>query len=168
MKARLIPLLAMAALATGCAQKPAQMTMTESDPAVRTLNEAAMRVARASEQAALAISANTRRSGVTQDFQIDLNRVPPEMRQPLLLERGFNGDLEAFLRSIADAVGWPAPVFLGTAPSSPVIVSFTEQRRPPILWIADAGYQVGAQADVTVNSSLRQIVVRYRDVRSAH
>ncbi len=60
MNARSITLLAGLLLLGGCAAKaPSTPVMTESDPAVVSLNEAAMRVARAAEQAALAQSADS-------------------------------------------------------------------------------------------------------------
>lgn len=52
------------------------------------------------------------------------------MREPLLLENGFNGELETFLKSLAGAVGWQPPVILGTRPTTPLQISMTEQRRP--------------------------------------
>ncbi|EMO9521241.1 DotD/TraH family lipoprotein [Pseudomonas aeruginosa] len=169
MNARSITLLAGLLLLGGCAAKaPSTPVMTESDPAVVSLNEAAMRVARAAEQAALAQSVGYKRNGVTEEYQIDLSKVPPEMREPLLLENGFNGELETFLKSLAGAVGWQPPVILGTRPTTPLQISMTEQRRPPVLWVADAGYQAGAMADVSINSSLRQIIVRYKQPQGAH
>lgn len=131
MNARSITLLAGLLLLGGCAAKaPSTPVMTESDPAVVSLNEAAMRVARAAEQAALAQSVGYKRNGVTEEYQIDLSKVPPEMREPLLLENGFNGELETFLKSLAGAVGWQPPVILGTRPTTPLQISMTEQRRP--------------------------------------
>lgn len=169
MKARFIALLAGFLLVGGCvARQPTTPAMTESDPAVVALDESAMRVARAAEQAALAQSVGNKRNGVTEEYQIDLSRVPPEMRDPLLLENGFNGELETFLKSLAGAVGWQPPVILGSRPSTPLMVTFTEQRRPPAMWVADAGYQAGAMADVSINTSLRQIVVRYKQPQGAH
>lgn len=137
--------------------------MTESDPAVQALNESAMRVARSSEQAALAQSVAGKPGRVTKEYRIDLSRVPPEMREPMLLEGGFHGELDVFLRSLTDAVGWASPVVLGNRPSTPLMVAFTEQRRPPVYWFADAGYQAGEFADVSINSSLKQVVLRYRE-----
>ncbi|MNJ65204.1 hypothetical protein D3C77_612010 [compost metagenome] len=87
------------------------------------------------------------------------------MRAPLLLEGGFNGELEIFLKSIASTVGWPAPVVMGTRPAVPLMVAFTEQRRPSVLWVADAGYQAGSSADVRINASLRQIIIAYKDAQ---
>lgn len=157
------PVLLFTAILAGCAQKPPQPLMSESDPAVQALNDAAQRVARASEQAALAQSVRNKSTRVTEEYRIDIQRMPVEMREPLLLERGFNGELEIFLRSLADAVGWPAPVIFGTRPATPLLVTLTEQRRPPIYWIADAGYQVGEMATVRVNPKLRQIILTYKD-----
>lgn len=159
-------LLATIALA-GCQAQPTRPLMTESDPAVQELNDAAQRVARAAEQASLSQTVKNQRSRVTQELKVDLSKVPPEMRAPLLLEGGFNGELEIFIKSIASSVGWPAPVFLGTPPALPLMVAFTEQRRAPVLWVADAGYQVGDSADIRVNSSLRQIIVSYKDAKGA-
>lgn len=151
----------------GCQMQQQRPLMTESDPAVQELNDAAQRVARAAEQAALSQTVKNQRNRVTQELKIDLSKVPPEMRAPLLLENGFNGELEIFVKSIASAVGWPAPVFVGTKPANPPMVWFTEQRRAPVLWIADASYQVNDYADVRVNSSLRQIIVSYKDAKGA-
>lgn len=134
-----------------------------ADPAARALDEAAIRIARAAEQSALAQSVAGKGGRVTEEYRIDLARVPEEMRKPLLLEGGFNGELEVFLKSLTDAVGWGSPIVLGMRPATPLMVTFTEQRRPPIYWAADAGYQAGALADVTVNSSLRQIIIRYQE-----
>lgn len=149
----------------GCAKNPPQsIAMTESDPVVSSLNDAAMRIARAAEQSSLASSVRDgSRSRVTEQYRLDLSKVPPEMRAPLLLEGGFNGELEIFLKSLTDAVGWAPPVVLGARPATPLIVSFTEQRRPPAYWIADAGYQAGQMADVSINSSLHQVIVRYHE-----
>lgn len=158
-----IALILSAGLLAGCAGKAVQPFMTESDPAVTALNDAAMRVARSAEQAALSQSAANKANRVTEEYRIDMSRVPAEMREPLLLEGGFHGELEVFVRSLANAVGWPAPIIMGNRPSTPLVVAFTEQRRPPVLWIADAGYQAGQLADVKINSSLRQIIVSYRE-----
>lgn len=155
-------LLAVTAALVGCTTQSPRPLMSESDPAVQTLNDAAQRVARASEQASLAQSVRNQRNRVTQELKVDLSKVSPEMREPLLLEQGFNGELETFIKSIASAVGWPEPVIIGSKPSIPLLVTFTEQRRAPILWIADAGLQVGASADVNVNASLRQIIITYK------
>ena len=159
--------LTVAATLAGCATQPQRPLMSESDPAVQTLNDAAQRVARASEQASLAQSVRNQRNRVTQELKVDLSKVSPEMRAPLLLEQGFNGELEIFIKSIASAVGWPEPVIVGSKPGIPLLVTFTEQRRAPILWIADAGYQVGETADVRVNSSLRQIIITYKSAKGA-
>lgn len=152
------------ALLAGCQTAPSKtVLMSESDPAVQALNEAAMRVARSAEQAALASSVGGSRGRVTQEYRIDLSRVPPEMRKPVLLEGGFEGEISTFLESLTDVVGWGRPVYLGRKPTTPLIVTFAEQRRAPAEWIADAGYQVGEQAHVSINSSLRQIVVTYAE-----
>lgn len=148
-----------------CQLQETRPLMTESDSAVQQLNDAAQRVARAAEQAALAQSVRSQRNRVTQELKVDLSKVPAEMRAPLLLEGGFNGELEIFLKSIASAVGWPAPIIMGSRPAVPLMVAFTEQRRPPVLWVADAGYQVGSSADVRINSKLRQIIIAYKDAQ---
>jgi len=157
--------LALALMVTGCAtggKRPVQeVVFNASDPAVALLNESALRVARAAEQAALAQSITNSRSGVTEEYKIDLSKLPREMRDPILLEGGFNGELPVFLRSLTDAIGWEQPVILGNAPALPLMVSFTEQRRPPAHWFADAGYQAGALADVVINTNLKQVVLRY-------
>lgn len=137
--------------------------MNAADPAVQALNESALRVARSSEQAALSQSVAAKPNRVTEEYRIDLSRVPAELREPLLLEGGFHGELEVFLRSLMDSVGWAAPVILGNRPTTPLMVAFTEQRRPPANWLADAGYQAGEMADVVVNSSLKQVVLRYKE-----
>ncbi|NMX92575.1 DotD/TraH family lipoprotein [Pseudomonas sp. WS 5086] len=148
-----------------CQLQETRPLMTESDSAVQQLNDAAQRVARAAEQAALAQSVRSQRNRVTQELKVDLSKVPAEMRAPLLLERGFNGELETFLKSITSAVGWPDPLIMGSRPAVPLMVAFTEQRRPPVLWVADAGYQVGSSADVRINSKLRQIIIAYKDAQ---
>lgn len=156
--------LLLAALFAGCSHTAPQPLISESDPAVQALNDSAQRVARAAEQAALAQSVSgAKRGRVTEEYRIDLSRLPAELREPLLLERGFHGELEVFVRSLADAIGWPAPVVFGNRPSTPLIVVMTEQRRPPIHWIADAGYQAGELASVRVNPGLRQIVIAYKE-----
>jgi len=160
-------LLAAAAAMAGCQTQQQRPLMTEGDPAVEALNDAAQRIARAAEQASLAQTVKNQRNRVTQEFKVDLSKVPPEMRAPLLLERGFNGELEVFLKSIAAAVGWPEPVVMGSRPALPLMVTFTEQRRAPVLWVADAGYQAGASADVHINSALRQIIISYKDAQGA-
>lgn len=153
-----------AALLAGCSSKPqTQAMVTDSDPAVLALNESAMRIARSAEQAALALSVSGKSKRVTEEYQIDLSRVPAELREPMLLEGGFHGELEVFLRSLTDAVGWLPPVILGNKPSTPLMVSFTEQRRPAVHWFADAGYQSSELAKVTINSSLKQVVLQYRE-----
>lgn len=165
---RITALVVSALFLGGCVStKPASNDLAENDPAVIALDQSAMRIARAAEQASLALSVGNKRNGVTEEYQIDLSRVPKEMRDPLLLEGGFNGQLEIFTKSIADAVGWQQPIILGSKPSVPLMVTFTEQRRPPAMWIADAGYQVGDAADVVINSALRQIVIRYKQVGTA-
>lgn len=154
------------AFITGCAglrsNQVQEVVFDSSDPAVQLLNESALRVARAAEQSALAKSVTNSRTGVTEEYKIDLSKLPREMREPILLEGGFNGELEVFLRSLTDAVGWVNPVVLGGKPSIPLIVSFSEQRRPPAHWLADAGYQSGALADVVINTSLKQVMLRYK------
>lgn len=165
---RITALVVSALFLGGCVStKPASNDLAENDPAVLALDQSAMRIARAAEQASLALSVGNKRNGVTEEYQIDLSRVPKEMRDPLLLEGGFNGQLEIFTKSIADAVGWQQPIILGSKPSVPLMVTFTEQRRPPAMWIADAGYQVGDAADVVINSALRQIFIRYKQVGTA-
>jgi hypothetical protein len=56
---------------------------------------------------------------------------------------------------------------MGSRPALPLMVTFTEQRRAPVLWVADAGYQAGASADVRINSALRQIIISYKDAQGA-
>lgn len=149
----------------GCANKAPQPLMTFGDPAVESLNESAMRVARAAEQAALARSTHAPtlqpETNVTREFKIDLTLLPTELRNPLLLEGGFNGELEVFLKSLTAAIGWQQPIIFGSRPAVPLLVTLTEQRRPPIYWFADAGYQIGTAAEVIVNAELRQVVVTY-------
>ena len=147
----------------GCANKAPQPLMTFGDPAVESLNESAMRIARAAEQAALARStqASEGETNVTREFKIDLALLPAELRNPLLLEGGFNGELEVFLKSLSAAIGWQQPIIFGSRPAVPLLVTLTEQRRPPIYWFADAGYQIGTAAEVIVNAELRQVVVTY-------
>ena len=150
---------------TGCAntkQNVQEVVFDSSDPAVQLLNESALRIARAAEQSALAQSVSNSKKGVTEEYKIDLTKLPRELRDPILLEGGFNGELEVFVASLTDAIGWQKPVILGQPPSLPLIVSFTEQRRPPAHWLADAGYQSGALADVVINTSLKQVTVRYK------
>jgi hypothetical protein len=156
---------ALALALSGCAAKEPRPLMTESDAAVQELNDAAQRVARAAEQASLAQTVRSKQNRVTQELKIDLSKMPPEMRAPLLLEGGFNGELEVFLKSVANTVGWREPVILGSRPATPLMVAFTEQRRPPVLWVADAGYQAGESADVRINTNLRQIIIAYKDAR---
>lgn len=163
---RFFALMVGAALLAGCAANkttPSSLDIAENDPAVQALNEAAMRVARAAEQSALAQSVKEGRSRVTEEYRIDLGRMPKELREPLLLETGFHGELEVFVKSLADAISWPAPVVLGSRPATPLQVTMTEQRRPPVYWIADAGYQAGALADVTVRPEIRQITITYKE-----
>ena len=150
------------AFLAGCSNKPQAPSMVD-DPAVKALSDSAMRVARSAEQAALAKSVAGKASRVTEEYRIDMDRVPPELREPLLLEGGFHGELDVFLRSLTDALGWPAPVVLGNRPSTPLMVVFTEQRRPPVYWFADAGYQAGALADISLNAGLKQVVVKYHE-----
>lgn len=155
-----------AALLAGCAGNattPSSLSIAESDPAVQALNDAAMRVARAAEQSALSQSVKAGRSRVTEEYRIDLTRLPSELREPLLLEKGFHGELEVFIKSLADAINWPAPMVLGPKPTTPLQVTMAEQRRPPVYWVADAGYQVGELADVVVSPEIRQITITYKE-----
>lgn len=133
------------------------------DPAVQALRESAMRVARSSEQAALAQSVAGKPKRVAEEYRIDLSKVSAELREPLLLEGGFHGELEVFLRSLTDALGWSPPVVLGNRPTTPLMVALTEQRRPPIYWFADAGYQSGELADISIKPGINQVVLQYRE-----
>ena len=99
---------------------------------------------------------------VTQEYGIDLGSVPQELRTPLLLEGGFHGELEVFLKSLTAAIGWEEPVVFGSRPPVPLMVVMTEQRRPPVYWIADAGYQAQDSAEVIVNVGLKSIVLTYK------
>lgn len=163
MKRSLFLIMAIATLAGCVTSKSENASISENDPAIQSLNDAAQRVARAAEQSALSQSVNNKTNRVTEEYRIDLQRLPPELQKPLLLENGFNGELETFLGSLTDVIGWRRPVVLGSKPTTPLLVTMTEQRRPPVYWIADAGYQVGAQADVSVDPSLKKIVVTYRE-----
>ena len=84
------------------------------------------------------------------------------LRTPLLLEGGFHGELEVFLKSLTAAIGWEEPVVFGSRPPVPLMVVMTEQRRPPVYWIADAGYQAQDSAEVIVNVGLKSIVLTYK------
>lgn len=151
-----------------CAGKSTeQPLMSETDPAVMALRDAAMRTARSNEQAALSSTAARKVNRVTEEYKVDLKRLPPEMREPLLLENGFNGELEMFVTSLMDVIGWPKPIVLGARPTTPKIISMTEQRRPPAEWLADAGFQAGKVADIRINPSLRQVVIKYMEVGSS-
>lgn len=165
MKKILVPFALVLAM-TGCAsngkKQVQEVVFDSSDPAVQLLNESALRIARAAEQSALAQSVSNSRKGVTEEYKIDLTKLPRELREPILLEGGFNGELEVFLGSLTDAIGWQKPVVLGQSPAIPLVISFTEQRRPPAHWLADAGYQSGALADVVINTKLKQVLVRYK------
>lgn len=152
-------------MVTACSSKQPkyQVVMDESDPAVSALNEAALRVARAAEQASLATTIDNRRQGkVTREYKIDLSKMPREMREPILLEGGFNGELEVFAKSLASTVGWKQPLILGKRPAAPLLVNLTEQRRAPAEWFADAAYQVHGAADVVVDPKIKQIVIQYK------
>lgn len=148
---------------TGSKAPDGPAPIAANDPAIIELNESALRVARASEQAALAISVGGKGKtpAATQEFKIDYSRLPAELRDPILLEGGFHGELEPFIRSLTDVMKWQV-VVVGNKPSTPILVSLSEQRRPPAEWLADAGYQVGSQADVVLNPSIRQAVIKYR------
>jgi hypothetical protein len=160
---RIFMVVAFAAMA-GCATPHSgPPPLSDSDPAIQALNESALRVARAAEQAALAQSVNNKTNRVTEEYRIDLTRLPPELQKPLLLENGFNGELETFLGSLTDAIGWRRPIVFGSKPTTPLLVTMTEQRRPPVYWIADAGYQAGAMADVNVDPVRKQIVLTYKE-----
>jgi len=150
------------AMLAGCAASPKQPLMTHGDPAVDALNESALRIARAAEQAALAESVKNSPSRVTQEYGIDLSTVPSELRAPLLLEGGFHGELEVFLKSLTSAIGWADPVVYGSKPPVPMMVVLTEQRRPPIYWLADAGYQASDSAEVIVNIDMKAVVLTYK------
>lgn len=149
------------AILAGCASTQPQPLMTHGDPAVEALNDSAQRVARAAEQAALAESVKNTPSRVTQQYGIDLTKLPDELKMPLLLEGGFHGELEPFLLSLTGAMGWERPVVFGERAATPLIVTMTEQRRPAVHWIADAGYQVGEKAHIVINPDLRQVVLTY-------
>ncbi len=146
----------------GCASAPPQPLMSHGDPAVEVLNQSALRIARAAEQASLAESVKDASAPVTQEYGIDLGSVPQELRTPLLLEGGFHGELEVFLKSLTAAIGWEEPVVFGSRPPVPLMVVMTEQRRPPVYWIADAGYQAQDSAEVIVNVGLKSIVLTYK------
>lgn len=144
-----------------------QVVFSNADPAVQELNDSAVRIARAAEQATLALSVggkghSTKAPSTTREFKIDLERLPTELREPILLEHGFHGELEAFVRSLADVMSWTT-VVVGNKPVVPILVSLSEQRRPPAEFLADAGYQAGGQADVVLNPSIRQVVVKYKN-----
>lgn len=158
---RLLTILTFALLA-GCAAKAPQPLMTHGDPAVDALNQSALRIARAAEQATLAESVQSSSKPVTQEYGIDLSSVPEELRNPLLLEGGFHGELETFLKSLTAAIGWAEPVVFGSKPPVPLLVVMSEQRRPPVYWLADAGYQAQDGAEVIVNIGLKSIVVSYK------
>lgn len=149
-------------LMTGCAVKPAQPFMSQGDPAVELLNDSAQRIARAAEQSALAQSVRQGESRVTKEYGIELDRLPQELRDPLLLEGGFHGELELFLKSLTGAIGWADPVVFGGQSGVPLMVTLTEQRRPAVYWFADAGYQAQSGAEVIVNVELRQVVLTYK------
>lgn len=161
MKSPLV-LLCMLTVLAGCASKAPVALMTHGDPAVDALNESALRIARAAEQAALAESLKNKPTRVTSEYGIDLSAMPNELRDPLLLEGGFHGELEIFLRSLTAAIGWADPVVYGSKPSIPLMVVLTEQRRPPVYWLADAGYQASEGAEVILNVDLRTVVLNYR------
>lgn len=164
-----LPILLLALMVIGgCAAKQPQPLMTHGDPAVEALNESVLRIARAAEQASLAKTVTPGSGRVTHEYGINLEGLPSELRDPLLLEGGFHGELETFLKSLTSAIGWPDPVVFGTAPGVPMMVSLTEQRRPAVYWFADAGYQAGDGADVIVNTGLRQVVLTYKSPGGHH
>lgn len=151
-----------ALMLVGCASNKPQPLMTHGDPAVDALNQAVLRIARAAEQASLAESVKGSENRVTKEYGIDLSSVPSELREPLLLEGGFHGELIVFLKSLTAAVGWHEPVVYGSEPPAPLMVTMTEQRRPPVYWLADAGYQAADSAEVIVNVALRSVIVTYK------
>ena len=154
---------AVALALVGCAnQHQPPPLMTHGDPAVDALNQAVLRIARAAEQASLADSVKGSENRVTKEFGIDLSSVPPELREPLLLEGGFHGELIVFLKSLTAAVGWSEPVVYGSEPPVPLMVVMSEQRRPPVYWFADAGYQAADSAEVIVNVALKNVIVTYK------
>lgn len=164
-------MLSLGLVLSGCAgtsvnsQKTQEVKFSDSDPGAIALNESALRIARAAEQAALAVSVGGKtksNTAATKEFKIDLARLPSELREPVLLEGGFHGELEPFVRSLTDLMAWSV-VVVGNKPTIPIIVSLSEQRRPPVEWLADAGYQAGGQADVILNPAIKQAVVKYKD-----
>lgn len=163
-------LLSLALFLSGCStiassKKVEEVKFSDADPGALALNESALRIARAAEQAALGISVGgqgKRNTAVTQEFKIDMARLPKELRDPVLLESGFHGELEPFVRSLTDLMAWSI-VVVGNKPTIPIIVSLSEQRRPPAEWLADAGYQAGGQADVILNPAIKQAVIKYKD-----
>jgi defect-in-organelle-trafficking protein DotD len=83
---------------------------------------------------------------------------PMELRRAITVD--WVGPADHMVQTLANRAGYNFAV-VGSAPLTPIIVSLDVQNRPVIEALRDLGLQMGARADVTVDSARRIVELHY-------
>jgi defect-in-organelle-trafficking protein DotD len=90
-----------------------------------------------------------------------INNAPPELRRAMTVN--WIGPVEPITKMLADRAGY---VFhaIGNPPPVPLVVTIDAENQPVIETLRSLGLQLGARADVRVDSAARMIELHYAPV----
>lgn len=122
-----------------------------------------LRIAQAAEKAAGALDtiAGIDQYRTPQFAPEDYSAVSPELSQLITVK--WMGPVEKMLEMLASRAGMSLEV-KGNRPGVPLVVNVNVYQKPLVEVLRDLGLQVGRRADITVNSSLGMIGIRYAPV----
>lgn len=143
----------------GCAMMDGPVKPVPTEPDL-----VGLRLAQAAEKAAGALDEI---SGIEQQRApalpppVDYASAPPALSQVITVK--WAGPVEQMLETLAARAGMKFET-KGNRPGVPLMVNVNVYQKPMIEVLHDMGLQVGRRADITVNSSLGVIEIRYAPV----
>jgi defect-in-organelle-trafficking protein DotD len=152
----------LAAMLTACAEgpmgpdpsiMPTAATAVDADPA-------ALRLARAAEQATLALHRMSEIESFRTPMPNDAGMAygHPALMQPTSIN--WTGPIELISRTLAEMCGFSFKT-VGKAPPAPITVSINAYQQPIGAILRDIGLQAGRRADVIVDVGTQTVNLRY-------
>jgi hypothetical protein len=92
--------------------------------------------------------------------QAEINSLQGIWQRPVIILNDFSGELTDFIRLLSMNANLKDPIIQYDKKIN-VLVSFTKGQRPLVDVLANAGYQAGARAVITLDAAGERIVVNY-------
>jgi len=92
--------------------------------------------------------------------QAEINSLQGIWQRPVIILDDFSGELTDFIRLLSKNAKLKDPIIQYDKKIN-VLVSFTKGQRPLVDVLANAGYQAGARAVITLDAAGERIVVNY-------